>query len=77
MLRCRMNLGAPTVLTYFLRCSSLVPEPVVCFLGRFLPKLGGASGAAFFWVALVEWLAAWARGGDRPSGRTPATADCR
>jgi hypothetical protein len=52
-----------TLLTYFVRRSSAVPEPTVCFLGRFLPKLGGASGAAL--SGRVEWSAGKVRAADR------------
>jgi hypothetical protein len=36
------------MLTYFVHRSNAIRDRAVCFLGRFLPKLGGATGTAFF-----------------------------
>jgi len=52
-------------MTYLLRRSDAVLDRAVCFLGRFLPKLGGAFGAAFFLSGHGEWLAAAARAAGR------------
>ena len=58
---CGVGVAAVALLTYLLRRSDAVPDRAVCFLGRFLPKLGAAFGAAFFLSGRGEWLAAAAR----------------
>jgi hypothetical protein len=42
-----MGIAPAALLTYFLQCSNAVPSCGVCFLGRFLPKLGGSHGPPF------------------------------
>jgi len=40
------------ILCYVVHRSNAVLDRAVCFLGRFLPKLGGATSAAIFLSAL-------------------------
>ena len=48
MLQCGIGLDRGAGLAYFVRRSNAVPDRAVCFLGRFLPKLGGAPKAPPF-----------------------------
>src|SRR5437868_709285 len=48
MLRCDKSLVGERSRGYVVHRSNAAPGRAVCFLGRFLPKLGGASCAAIF-----------------------------
>jgi hypothetical protein len=48
MLHCEKSLACEQPIAYIVHRSNAVPDRAVCFLGRFLPKLGGAASAANF-----------------------------
>ena len=48
MLRCKISLACKRPIAYVVHRSNAVPDRAVCFLGRFLPKLGGATSVAIF-----------------------------
>src|SRR5262245_40035542 len=60
------------MLTYFVHCSNAIPDRAVCFLGRFLPKLGGATLAPPF---SCKAQGAARKPASAPSGRAPAKWD--
>ena len=51
MLRCEISLAHERLITYIVHRSNAVPDRAVCFLGRFLPKLGGAAKRRLFFFA--------------------------
>jgi hypothetical protein len=56
MLHCEESIAYERARTYVLHRSNAAPGRAVCFLGRFLPKLGGAACAAFFlWGVRFRW----------------------
>jgi hypothetical protein len=48
LLRCKKLLALHPPAGYIVHRSNTVTDRAVCFLGRFLPKLGGASAPPFF-----------------------------
>jgi hypothetical protein len=48
MPRCEIPLVDEGISAYRLRRNNVAPSRAVCFLRRFLPKLGGAAGTAIF-----------------------------
>ena len=53
MVHCKIPLACERPAHYVVHRGNADPDCVVCFLGRFLPKLGGAPVHRFFLVRLV------------------------
>ena len=63
MLHCEKSLARKRPISYIVHRSNAVPDRAVCFLGRFLPKLGGATSAAnFFRLIRLDALSLFRRG---------------
>ena len=68
MLRCKISLACKRPIAYVVHRSNAVPDRAVCFLGRFLPKLGGATSVAIFLPVSVrgEGTGSPCQAGDEP-----------
>jgi hypothetical protein len=71
LLQCGISLEHERSDGYVVHRSNAVPDRAVCFLGRFLPKLGGALAPPFFCVTSRP------SGGKAPSQRKTAWATAR